>query len=75
MENSLAFISSFSDMINRSIRHDMLHNNKADIQRSLESIGATESIKRVSLFDRNGLIHYSSDKKIIGSHANKTSAA
>ncbi len=53
----------------------MLRNNRAEIQRSLESISATESIKRITLFDRNGKIHYSSERKIIGTRADKASAA
>ncbi len=69
MDNSVAFISSFSEMIHRSIKYDMLLNNRSDIQRALESIGATKSIKRISLFDRNGIIHYSSDRGTIGSRA------
>ena len=72
MDNSVAFISSFSEMIHRSIKHDMLLNNRTDIQRALESIGATNSITRISLFDRNGIIHYSSDRGTIGSRADKT---
>ncbi|MGD0283196.1 MAG: HAMP domain-containing protein, partial [Dissulfurispiraceae bacterium] len=75
MDNSVALITSFSEMIHRSINHDMLRNNRAEIQRSLQSISATESINRVSLFDRNGIIRYSSAKKIIGSRADKASAA
>ncbi len=75
MGNSVAFISSLSEMIHRSINHDMLLNNRTDIQRALESIGATQSITRISLFDRNGIIHYSSDRGTIGSRADKTFAA
>jgi two-component system NtrC family sensor kinase len=75
MGNSVAFISSISEMIHQSIKHHMLLNNRADIQRALESVGATESITRVSLFDRNGIIHYSSDRGTIGSRADKDFSA
>ena len=75
MDNSVAFISSISEMIHRSINHNMLLNNRADIQRALEYIGATKSIARVSLFDRNGIIHYSSDRGTIGSRADKDFSA
>jgi signal transduction histidine kinase len=73
MDNTVTFISSFSEMIDRSIRYDMLLNRRNDIQKTVESISATKSIKRVSLFDRNGLVHYSSERGTIGSHADKTS--
>ena len=73
MDNSVAFISSFSEMIDRSIRYDMFLNHKEHIQRALEAIGATKTVKRVILFNRSGIIHYSSEKGLIGGHADKTS--
>jgi len=73
MDNSVAFIASFSEMIDRSIRYDMLLNHKEHIQRALESISATEAIKRVNLFSRNGGIHYSSEKGMIGRRVGMTS--
>lgn len=75
MDNSVAFITSFSEMIYKSIKHDMISNRREDIRMALESIGATESIKRVSLFNGNGIIRYSSDRRIIGIQADKTSSA
>jgi len=75
MENSVAFISSLSEMIHRSIRHNMLLNRGDDMQGAMESIGATESVKRVSLFNRDGIIHYSSDRGVIGMRAQKASPA
>jgi two-component system NtrC family sensor kinase len=75
MDNSVAFISAFSEMIDRSIRYDMLLNRKDHIQRALESISATESIRRVSLLSRDGKIHYSSDKSMIGRRLILTSPA
>lgn len=72
MDNSVAFISSFSEVIHRSIKHSMLLNNRSNIRMTLESIGAAESIKRVSLVNRNGIIHYSSEKRLIGNHVDKT---
>jgi len=73
MDNSVAFISSFSEMIDRSIRYDMLINHKEHIQRALESIGSTEAIKRVNLFSNDGEIRYSSEKGMIGRRVNETS--
>ena len=75
MDNSVAFIASFSEMIYRSIKHDMISNRRADIRMAIESISATESIKRVSLFNKNGIIRYSSDRRIIGIRADKASSA
>jgi signal transduction histidine kinase len=66
MENTTTFISSFSEVVKKSIRYDMLLFKREDIQRTLESIGASESIKSVRVFDSKGVIHYSSDRKDIG---------
>src|SRR5208337_3122205 len=44
MDNSVAFIASFSEMIYKSIKHDMISNRREDIRMALESIGASESI-------------------------------
>jgi two-component system NtrC family sensor kinase len=66
MDNSVAFISSFSEMIDRSIRYDMLLNHREHIQRTLESISATKSVKRIILFNSKGIIHYASEKGLIG---------
>jgi two-component system NtrC family sensor kinase len=73
MDNSVAFISSFSEMIDRSIRYDMLINHKEHIQRALESIGSTEAIKRVSLFSKDGEIRFSSERGLIGRRVSETS--
>jgi signal transduction histidine kinase len=66
MDNSVAFISSFSEMIDRSIRYDMLLNHREHIQRTLESISSTKSVKRIILFNDKGIVHYASEKGIIG---------
>lgn len=72
MDNSVNFISSFSEMIDRSIRYDMLLNHREHIQKTLESIGATKSVKRLILFNSTGVIRYSSEKGLIGQRADKT---
>jgi two-component system NtrC family sensor kinase len=72
MDNSVAFISSFSEMIDRSIRYDMLLNHREHIQRTLESISATKSVKRIILFNGKGTIHYSSERGLIGQRVNRT---
>ncbi len=66
MDNAVAFISSFSEVMKRSVRDDMLHFNREDLQRTLESIGDAESIEKVRIMDGRGVIFYSSDKSEIG---------
>ena len=74
MDNSVAFVSSFSEMIDRSIRYDMLLNHRQHIQKTLDSISSTKSVKRIVLFNNEGRIHYSSEKDLIGQRLQKTAS-
>jgi HAMP domain-containing protein len=75
MDNTVAFVSSFSETVKRSVRHDMLLFQRADIQRILESIGGSESIEKVSIFDSKGIIFYSSEKGEVGRSVERASPA
>jgi signal transduction histidine kinase len=74
MDNSVAFVSSFSEMVDRSIRYDMLLNHRQHIQKTLDSISLTKSVKRIVLFNNRGRIRYSSEKGLIGQRLQKTAA-
>ncbi len=75
MDNTITFVSSFSEVVKKSVRDDMLHFRPKDIQRTLESIGASESIEKVQIFDAKGVIFYSSDRADIGRRADHESHA
>ncbi len=75
MENTVAFVSSFSEVVKRSVRNDMLLFEREDIQRTLESIGASESIAKVQIFDAKGVVFYSSDRAGIGHRVERNSRA
>ncbi|MDH4231822.1 MAG: sensor histidine kinase [Nitrospirota bacterium] len=75
MDNAITFVSSFSEVVKKSVRDDMLHFQRADIQRTLESIGDSESIAKVQIFDAKGVIFYSSDRKGIGQRVDHDSHA
>jgi two-component system NtrC family sensor kinase len=66
MDNTVAFVSSFSEVMKKSVRSDMLFFNREAIQRTVESMGQAESIKKVRIFDSKGVIFYSSDNAEIG---------
>lgn len=66
MDNTVSFASSFSEMVKRSIRYDMLKFQMEGIQSTLESIAASDSVKRTRLFDRRGRVAYSSDRNEVG---------
>ncbi|SPP99736.1 hypothetical protein NBG4_110039 [Candidatus Sulfobium mesophilum] len=73
MDNTITFMSSFSEVVKKSVRNDMLPYRREDIQRTLESIGASESIAKVQIFDAKGMIFYSSDREGIGHRADHDS--
>ena len=75
MENTLAFVSSLSEVTKRSIRHDMLAFHRDDIQKTIESIGASELIERIRIFNEKGLIVHSSDRSEIGRNVDRSSPA
>jgi signal transduction histidine kinase len=74
MENSISFISSISEMMKKSIRHDMLTVQRGHIQKTIENIGNSNSVERVSVFDSKGIVHYSCCTTTIGSRVSKESS-
>ncbi|MEJ2324250.1 MAG: ATP-binding protein [Nitrospirota bacterium] len=75
MDNSVAFVASFSEVMKRSLRDDMLLFHREGIQRAVESIGGAESISKVMVLDGGGTIAYSSEKGEIGRRLELTSSA
>jgi HAMP domain-containing protein len=75
MDNTLAFVSSLSEVTKRSIRHDMLTFHREDVQNTLESIGDSGSIERVRIFNGRGRIFFSSDRKEVGEDVDTSSPA
>jgi hypothetical protein len=75
MDNTLAFVSSLSEVTKRSIRHDMLTFHREDIQNTLESIGDSGSIEQVRIFNGRGRIFFSSDRTELGEDVDTSSPA
>ncbi|MHB8882718.1 MAG: sensor histidine kinase [Thermodesulfovibrionales bacterium] len=75
MENTLGFVSSFSEVVKKSIRNDMLLFHRENIQRTLESVGSSEAISKVQILDSRGVIVNSSDRGEIGLRVGKDSGA
>lgn len=75
MENTLAFVSSFSEVVKKSIRNDMLLFHRENIQKTLESVGSSEAIAKVQVLDGRGVIVNSSDKGEIGLRVGQDSGA
>lgn len=75
MDNAVSFISSYSEVVKRSIRHDMMLFRRDDIQHIVASIGTSESISRVRVFNSAGKIAYSSERDEKGRIVRKDSQA
>jgi two-component system NtrC family sensor kinase len=73
MKNAVGHTASYSDLVKKSVRYNMLMANRAAIQHIVESIGSTENIKGLRIFDSRGRIFYSSDRKEIGHSADMAS--
>ena len=74
MDDALAYITSFSELMRKSIRHDMMKVSPEDIQKSLEFFGTSSSIENVRILDHTGRIIYASSEKEVGGHVSRTSS-
>ncbi len=74
MADALSYITSFSDLMRKSIRHDMIKVSPEDIQKALEFFGTSDSIENVQILDHSGRISYASFQEEVGSFVSKASS-
>lgn len=74
MADALSYITSFSDLMRKSIRHDMMKVSPEDIQKALEFFGTSDSIENVQILDHSGRISYASFQEEVGSFVSKASS-
>ena len=74
MADALAYITSFSDLMRKSIHHDMMKVSPEDIQKTLEFFGTSDSIENVRILDHRGRISYASQPGEIGGFVSKSSS-
>jgi len=72
MGDALSYISSFVELMVKSIHYDMLTVRREDIQKTLEVFGTSESVEAVRILDHSGRIFYSSALKEVGQDIPKT---
>ena len=75
MSNAIAYTSSYSDMLRKSVRYNMLTFNRVPIQHTIESIASSQGIRRIRIFDSKGKVFYSSQRAEIGKLVDRTSFA
>ena len=73
INNSIEYGYSFVDYVKKSTRYGMLLMRQPLIQETIEAIGSGKGIISVRVFNNDGKITYSSDKKDIGTIFDKNS--
>ena len=66
------FAGSFAQLVRRSVRDDMLGNNREHVQRLVASISSLESLRTVRIYNRVGSISFSSNPAEIGRSVART---
>ena len=64
-----------SDTIKNSTRHAMLLNEREMVHRIIELIGAQKELKKIRVFNKDGMVIYSPNKQLIGTTVDKHSEA
>ena len=67
--------SIFSDTVTRSTRYDMMLDNREGVHRMIDTIGKQEGIDVVRIFNKEGKIMYSTNKKEMNSYVDKNAEA
>src|SRR5450759_5253384 len=67
----LASADRVSDIILRSTRHEMLQNDRQSMRDHIRDMGSEQGIKRVRIFNKDGMIMFSTDAAEIGKAVNK----
>ncbi len=64
-----------SDTIKRGTRHSMLQNRKEDVYRMIRDVADQEGMERIRIFNKEGLITFSTDRAEAGATVNKQAEA
>ncbi|RLA96368.1 MAG: two-component sensor histidine kinase, partial [Deltaproteobacteria bacterium] len=75
MDEVISGAQQLSDTIKRSLWYDMLHNYRDALYNVIEAIGKQEGIEKVRIFNKEGMIMFSSDKEEIGRMVDKRAEA
>jgi diguanylate cyclase (GGDEF)-like protein/PAS domain S-box-containing protein len=73
IKNAVRQTASYSDLIKKSIRYDMLTFHREAIQHTVTDIASNADIKKITIFDKKGEIFYSSEPREIGHFVDKSS--
>ena len=66
---------SYSELVKKSVRYDMLTFNRKAIQQTIDDLGSAKDIRGIRLFDGKGTIYYSSKRAEIGRKVDRSARA
>ncbi len=66
---------SYSELVKKSVRYDMLTFNRAAIQQTIDDLGSAKDVRGIRLFDGKGTIFYSSKREEIGRTVDRSARA
>jgi two-component system NtrC family sensor kinase len=69
------YAHQLSEMIKSSTKSDMLFYRRERVHEIIDTIGQQEGIERVRIFNKDGIIIYSSDKSVVGTMVDKRAEA
>jgi len=75
MDEVILGAQQLSDTIKRSLWYDMLHNYRDALYNVIETIGSQEGIEKVRIFNKEGMVMFSSDKEEEGKMVDKRAEA
>jgi hypothetical protein len=64
-----------TDIIRRSTRYQMLHNDREALYQTIRDMGSEPGIRRIRIFNKEGRISFSTDPKEAGSTVDKQAEA
>jgi signal transduction histidine kinase len=70
-EGAAEFAASFADLVRKSVREDMLRNDRDGVQRTVSSVSDSESLRSVRIYDRFGTVAFSSNALEVGRRAGR----
>ena len=64
--SAVDFAGSFAELVRKSVHDEMLSNRREHVQRTISSITGSESLRAVRIYDRHGVVAFSSNPADIG---------
>jgi len=64
--SAVDFAGSFAELVRKSVHDEMLNHRREQVQRTISSITDSESLRAVRIYDRRGVVAFSSNPADVG---------